>query len=131
MTHCRLSREKWSAVPIEGRATFTMETSSTVRKKAAQTSASAFQRRGSGPAAAAMRGSPLRRVLRLTRRNERRANRIPLGGRKPGRRCAEVDAKRGTGHGYADRRGFGGPPGRAWTGTGAAERVSVGSGDGR
>jgi hypothetical protein len=48
ITHWRLSREKSSASPIDGSATFTIETSRTVMKKAAQTSASAFQRRGSG-----------------------------------------------------------------------------------
>src|SRR5215218_9233492 len=48
ITHWRLSREKSSASPIDGRATFTIDTSRTVMKKAAQTSASAFQRRGSG-----------------------------------------------------------------------------------
>src|SRR5829696_3183088 len=48
MTHWRLSREKSSASPIDGSATFTIETSRTVMKKAAHTSASAFQRRGSG-----------------------------------------------------------------------------------
>src|SRR3954469_16379953 len=48
ITHWRLSREKSSASPIDGSATFTIETSRTVMKKAAHTSASAFQRRGSG-----------------------------------------------------------------------------------
>ncbi len=47
ITHCRSSREKWSDRPIDGSATFTIETSSTVMKKAAQTIASAFQRFGS------------------------------------------------------------------------------------
>src|SRR3954451_14211657 len=51
MAHCRFSCEKSSASPIEGKATFTMETSRTVMKKATQTSARAFQRRGSGAVA--------------------------------------------------------------------------------
>ena len=47
-THCRLSREKCRERPIDGSATLTIETSSTVMKNAAQTTASAFQRIGSG-----------------------------------------------------------------------------------
>ena len=47
ITHCRLSRVKCSDVPIEGRATLTIETSRIVMKKAAQTTVSAFQRSGS------------------------------------------------------------------------------------
>jgi hypothetical protein len=47
ITHCRLSREKSSASPIDGSATFTIEMSRTVMKKAAHTSVSAFHRRGS------------------------------------------------------------------------------------
>ena len=42
--------EKSSASPIEGSATFTIETSRIVMKKATQTSARAFHRRGSGAA---------------------------------------------------------------------------------
>ena len=55
ITHCRLSREKWSALPIDGSATLTIDTSRTVMKNAAQTIASAFQRSGSG---SGMRMSP-------------------------------------------------------------------------
>src|SRR4051812_1905315 len=47
ITHCRLSREKSSDSPIDGSATLTIETSSTVMKNAAHTTASAFQRCGS------------------------------------------------------------------------------------
>ena len=50
ITHCRLSLVKFRARPIEGSATLTIETSRIVMKKAAQTSPSAFQRRGSGAA---------------------------------------------------------------------------------
>ena len=47
ITHWRFDSEKWSDLPIEGSATLTIETSRTVMKKAAQTTASAFQRSGS------------------------------------------------------------------------------------
>src|SRR2546429_6683809 len=40
-------REKSSDLPIEGRATFTIDTSRIVMKKAAHTTVSAFQRSGS------------------------------------------------------------------------------------
>src|SRR5215210_8906171 len=45
MIHCRLLSPTCSDRPIEGSATLTMETSRTVMKKAAQTSASTSQRR--------------------------------------------------------------------------------------
>src|SRR3954449_10651550 len=47
ITHCRSSREKSSDLPIEGKATFTIDTSRIVMKKAAHTTVSAFQRSGS------------------------------------------------------------------------------------
>ena len=50
MTHCRLSREKCSDLPIDGSATLTIETSRIVMKNAAQTTVSAFQRSGSASA---------------------------------------------------------------------------------
>src|SRR5581483_3174448 len=50
ITHCRPVTEKWRLRPIDGSATLTIETSSTVMKKATQTRASACQRRGSCPA---------------------------------------------------------------------------------
>jgi hypothetical protein len=46
-THCRLSREKCRERPIDGSATFTIETSRIVMKNAAHTTARAFQRNGS------------------------------------------------------------------------------------
>ena len=52
ITHCRPVGEKWRLWPIEGSATLTIETSSTVMKNATQTSASACQRLGSGAAVA-------------------------------------------------------------------------------
>src|SRR5207245_10721336 len=57
MTHCSPVTEKCRLRPIEGSATFTIETSSTVMKKATQMSASARQRRGSG---VEVTGSPVR-----------------------------------------------------------------------
>jgi hypothetical protein len=51
ITHWRPVSEKWRLRPIEGSATLTIDTSSTVMKKATQTSASACQRLGSGPVA--------------------------------------------------------------------------------
>ena len=50
ITHCRPVWEKWRLWPIDGSATLTIETSSTVMKNATQTSASACQRLGSGAA---------------------------------------------------------------------------------
>ena len=47
-THCSVFSETCSDVLIDGSATLTIETSSTVMKNATQTSASACQRRGSG-----------------------------------------------------------------------------------
>ena len=46
-THCSVFSETCSDVLIDGSATLTIETSSTVMKNATQTSASACQRRGS------------------------------------------------------------------------------------
>ena len=48
ITHWRFVSEKWSERPIEGNATFTIETSRTVMKNAAHTIASAFHLFGSG-----------------------------------------------------------------------------------
>src|SRR5437588_430418 len=52
MTHCRSFSATLRAVLIDGSATLTIETSSTVMNIATQTSASACQRRGSGAWAA-------------------------------------------------------------------------------
>ena len=46
MTHCRFSREKWSERLIEGRATFTIETSRIVMKNAVATTARILHRCG-------------------------------------------------------------------------------------
>jgi hypothetical protein len=46
MTHCRFSREKWSERLIDGSATFTIETSRIVMKKAVATTARILQRCG-------------------------------------------------------------------------------------
>ena len=48
MTHCSVDCEKPRSLAIEGSATLTIETSRTTMKNAAQTSARARQRRGSG-----------------------------------------------------------------------------------
>src|SRR6478672_2838527 len=95
MTHCRLSREKSSALAIEGNATFTIDTSRIVMKKAAHTTVSALQRSGSGTAvvvAAASIGSPPPVASgHRTRTNGRTPNRqlgtrvVRLAG-EPGRR---------------------------------------------
>src|SRR6476661_7965629 len=93
MTHCRLSREKLSAVSIEGRATFTIETSRIVMKKAAHTTVSAFQRSGSGTAvlgtAASIRTPPLWSQSIVRRRTTQPQIDIPGGGS-----MAEVAAAR-------------------------------------
>src|SRR6478735_1002006 len=93
MTHCRLSREKSSAVSIEGRATFTIETSRIVMKKAAHTTVSAFQRSGSGTAvlvtAASIRTPPLWSQSIVRRRTIQPQIDIPGGGS-----MAEVAAAR-------------------------------------
>src|SRR5579884_663723 len=47
-THWTVTSLTWSEVLIDGSATLTIDTSSTVMKNATQTSASACQRRGSG-----------------------------------------------------------------------------------
>jgi hypothetical protein len=47
-THWRLDADRWSDRAIEGSATVTMDTSSTVMKNATQTRARACHRRGSG-----------------------------------------------------------------------------------
>ncbi|SRR6266536_6684078 len=51
MIHCRLSWVKWSFSPIVGNATFTIETSRTVIKNAAPTTARVLQRFGSSAGA--------------------------------------------------------------------------------
>ncbi len=53
ITHCRPVWEKWRLSPIDGSATLTIDTSSTVMKNATQTIASACQRLGSTPAVVA------------------------------------------------------------------------------
>src|SRR5436190_1651639 len=58
ITHCRSFSATFSAVLIEGSATLTIETSSTVMKNATQTSASACQRCGSGVCADSIVRSP-------------------------------------------------------------------------
>src|SRR6266511_3398123 len=91
ITHCRFSREKSSERPIEGKATFTIETSRIVMKKAVATTASTLQRWGSDAIQSLL--------VRVSRSNER-----PLLGYSVGRTSrAERDRARTAGSG-ADLR---------------------------
>src|SRR5215213_10108412 len=94
MTHCRFSCEKSSASPIEGSATFTMETSRTVMKKATQTSARAFQRRGSG--AVATMASETYLVLGLFQRADDLQPKNPLEVVERNTLISRVDTRRGV-----------------------------------
>src|SRR5439155_26370451 len=62
-THCSVFSDTFSDVLIDGSATLTIETSRTVMNIATQTSASACQRCGSGPAVVCTDSSPLLRIV--------------------------------------------------------------------
>src|SRR5215471_5772626 len=107
ITHCSPLAEKCSEREIDGSATVTIETSSTVMKNATQTTASASQRRGSGVVRAASRScTDTRTCLRfpaviagLFSESISSRRRLPPGDVSARRIIHAIEAARGEGSG--------------------------------